>query len=227
MLNDLWRNEISAELACDARSPEDLLSKYKDESNSWIVTIKQDSMVKIKTVGKDKIDDIDLAVGQVVSWLKGQIRDRDQREGSYVSSKATRHGSLGDDSFPLTPNAKQSVTILQPDKKGRKNIGLRDTIHNNALRAATGLAQDLLRESPILAIESMDDKIFFRIRGCPLSYTEKWKQLEQESGDKRYIQQIHGQLKGFQHSHYADKRPRDIFVFNSRSGSIFLFDVCH
>jgi translation initiation factor 2-alpha kinase 4 len=226
MLNDLWRNDISAELACDARSPEDLQSKYRDDSHSWIVTIKQDSMVKIKTIGKDKVDDVDMVAGQVVSWLRGQIRERDHREGHHLPSKMARRGSHSDGTLTLTPHPKQQVTILQPGTKGRKNITLRDIIHNNAQKAAAVLVQDFLKDGPILAIETTDN-VFSKIRETPLSNPEKWKQLEQESGEKRYIQQIHDHLKAYQNSHNTKNRSRDVFVFNSRSGSIFHYDVCN
>ena len=43
VVQDLWANDISAELSVDASSLEELLSKYKHHNHGWVVIAKQDS----------------------------------------------------------------------------------------------------------------------------------------------------------------------------------------
>lgn len=75
LVQTLWAHCISAELARDARSPEDLLSKYRDESYSWIVIIKQDNMLKIKTMGRKDAPDADIPAKELLNWLKAEMRE--------------------------------------------------------------------------------------------------------------------------------------------------------
>ncbi|CCU77407.1 protein kinase (Gcn2), partial [Blumeria hordei DH14] len=69
LLQTLWSNSISAELARDSRSPEDLLSKYRDDNHSWIVIIKQDSVIKSKIDGSE-------------GCHRCEIRERDRKNGA-------------------------------------------------------------------------------------------------------------------------------------------------
>ncbi|KFZ24563.1 hypothetical protein V502_00948 [Pseudogymnoascus sp. VKM F-4520 (FW-2644)] len=192
LMNELWRNQISAELAGDARSPEDLMSKYKDYDHFWIVTIKQDSMVKIKTMGRKDVEDVDMAESQVVSWLRGQIRDRDHREGQNLNKMARR---TSHNDGPVGPHLKQQVHILTTGTKAKK-AALKNSIQAQAQVAAAKLVEGFL-DGQVLAIETTDD-VLFKIKETPLSDPDKWKQLAQSVGaaEKRYIQQIEDHLRG-------------------------------
>ncbi|KFY10773.1 hypothetical protein V492_04854 [Pseudogymnoascus sp. VKM F-4246] len=211
LMNELWRNQISAELAGDARSPEDLMSKYKDYDHFWIVTIKQDSMVKIKTMGRKDVEDVDMAESQVISWLRGQIRDRDHREGQNLN-KMTRRTSHNDG--PVGPHLKQQVHILSTGTKAKK-AALKNSIQTQAQVAAAKLVEGFL-EGQVLAIETTDD-VLFKIKETPLSDPDKWKQLAQSvgPGEKRYIQQIEDHLKGLLANRRGERR--NAFLYNSRT----------
>ncbi|OBT66063.1 PEK/GCN2 protein kinase [Pseudogymnoascus sp. 23342-1-I1] len=219
LMNELWRNQISAELAGDARSPEDLMSKYKDDDHFWIVTIKQDSMVKIKTMGRKDVEDVDMAESQVVSWLRGQIRDRDHREGQNLNKMARR---TSHNDGPVGPHLKQQVHILTTGTKAKK-AALKNTIQNQAQVAAAKLVEGFL-EGQVLAIETTDD-VLFKIKETPLSDPDKWKQLAQSvgAGEKRYIQQIEDHLRGLLANRRGERR--NAFLYNSRTSSIIYYDV--
>lgn len=218
-MNELWRNQISAELAGDARSPEDLMSKYKDYDHFWIVTIKQDSMVKIKTMGRKDVEDVDMAESQVVSWLRGQIRDRDHREGQNLNKMARR---TSHNDGPVGPHLKQQVHILTTGTKAKK-AALKNSIQTQAQVAAAKLVEGFL-DGQVLAIETTDD-VLFKIRETPLSDPDKWKQLAQSVGaaEKRYIQQIEDYLRGLLANRRGERR--NAFLYNSRTSSIIYYDV--
>lgn len=92
---------MSAELAKDARSPEDLLAQHRDDNYAWIVIIKPDSMLKIKTMTpiatttttstvtsrKDtNPPDADIPASQLLSWLRSEVRDRDSKAQARLRS---------------------------------------------------------------------------------------------------------------------------------------------
>jgi len=91
LLQTLWSHNLSAELAKDARSPEDLMAKHRDDSYSWIIIIKQDAMLKIKSVGKKDVADVDIPSTQLISWLRSEVRDRDMRALTKVRGGTSSH----------------------------------------------------------------------------------------------------------------------------------------
>ena len=93
VIQNLWASDLSAELANDTRSPEELLSVYREEHHSWIVVIKQDSMIKVKTMRNKDVSDIDISPAQLVPWLLAEIRERDQRDGTNLRVRLQRNSS--------------------------------------------------------------------------------------------------------------------------------------
>jgi len=119
IVQNLWRNEISAELARDSRSPEDLLSKYRDDQHSWIVIIKQDSILKVKSMDRKDVPDADIPSTQLLAWLKGELRERDQRDGLHQRAKLQRNSSQAD--APGPSDHEQDVRVLIAGTKSKKS----------------------------------------------------------------------------------------------------------
>lgn len=82
-VQDLWASDISAELAVDASSLEELLSEYKDHNHSWIVIAKQDSKERgFKVRCLVPKEELDIRSSELIPWLRNEIRARNQREGA-------------------------------------------------------------------------------------------------------------------------------------------------
>lgn len=81
----LWAHGISAELAGDCISQDDLLSRYKDDKHSWIVMIRHEGAASAKSdlriKNMDKQEDTDVQSSELIAFLRTEIRERDQREG--------------------------------------------------------------------------------------------------------------------------------------------------
>lgn len=96
LLRTLWAHDMSAELASDARSTEELVLKNRDEGHAWIIIVKQEGVVKIKTMPNTNsgsgsgggssaaaihrnyaAPDVELPFSQVISWLRSEMRERD------------------------------------------------------------------------------------------------------------------------------------------------------
>jgi len=157
IIQKLWDADISAELARDSRSPEDLLLKYRDELHSWILIIKQDSVVKIKSMGRKEVPDTDIPSTQLLSWLRAEIRERDHREGTNHRVKMQRNHSQVDTG---AADHEQEVRVLVAGTKSKKS-NRRNIVEQAQARAATVTQSFLGKHSlavtslcPILEMES-------------------------------------------------------------------------
>ncbi|CAK7208216.1 eukaryotic translation initiation factor 2-alpha kinase [Sporothrix eucalyptigena] len=106
LLRTLWAHDISAELAGDARSTEELVLKNRDEGHAWIIIVKQEGIVKIKTMptsgagaGSSSASaaaihrnyaapDVELPFSQVISWLRSEMRERESTRTGAVKVAA-------------------------------------------------------------------------------------------------------------------------------------------
>ena len=219
ILNQLWANDISAELAVDSRSPEDLLSKYRDDQHYWIVIIKQDSILKVKTMGRKEIQDVDIAISQLLPWLASEIRDRDQRDGISDRVKLVRHTSQANTSGAV--ENEQEVRLLVAQTKSKKSN------RRNLVEQAQGRAASLVHsflDGPILAIETTDH-VMDLIRETRLSDADSWRKVSQSvtTTEKKYIGEIYDEMKNLAFSN--KDITRNSFIYNFRTGACIYYDL--
>ncbi|KAG4034370.1 hypothetical protein MFRU_003g03380 [Monilinia fructicola] len=218
LVSNLWSHDIGAELARDSRSPEDLLSKYRGDSYYWIIIIKQDSVVRCKTTGRKDIPDADIPSTQLVSWLRGEMRERDQREGTYNRAKLSRQQSQPDTG---PSDHEQEVRVLVAGTKSKKS-NRRNIVEQAQGRAAT-LVQSFL-DGPIAAIETTDH-VMDLIRETKLSDPESWRKLTHSvpTAERRYIGEIHDMMSDL--ALQNKDITRNAFVYNFRTGMCVYYDL--
>ena len=127
IVQELWANQISAELSIDAEaSQEDMGPNSKDnfDAHSWSVLIKQDGMLKVKNLTRK--DETELRTVELVAWLRGEMRNRDRSDGrTNDRPKAQRHlnhqTSIGSTS-EREPDVRVLVSQTRSKKSNRKNI---------------------------------------------------------------------------------------------------------
>jgi translation initiation factor 2-alpha kinase 4 len=226
LLQTLWAHGISAELARDARSPEDLLSSYRDESYSWIVIIKQDNLLKIKTMWRKDAPDADIAAKELLNWLKSEIRDRESRSGMRLRSAAGVPHSDSANALPAAPSGEQEqqeVHVLVAQTKSKKFN--RRAVVEQAQASASRLVKSFL-EGPIAAIET-SDAVMDLIKGTSLSDPESWRRVEHSVGtaEKKYVREIHDMLKQWRWEWEAKEGPGNAFVYNFRTGKCVYYDL--
>lgn len=219
LVSTLWANDISAELAQDSRSPEDLLSKYREDHHSWVVIIKQDAVLKVKSMDRKDVSDTDIVSSQLISWLRGEIRERDQREGAHYRAKPQR--SVGQVDTNGANEREQEVRVLVAGTKSKKS-NRRGIVEQAQARAAT-LVQSFL-DGPIAAIETTD-QVMDLIRETKLSDPESWRKVTHSvpTAERRYIGEIHDMMNGlaFQNKNVT----RNAFVYNFRTGTCIYYDL--
>jgi translation initiation factor 2-alpha kinase 4 len=221
IVQNLWKNEISAELAQDSRSPEDLLVKYRDDQHSWIVIIKQDSILKVKSMDRKDVADADIPSTQLIAWLRGEIRERDQRNGMHQRAKLLRHGSHADTSAGGGSDHEQDVRVLIAGTKSKKS-NRRNIIEQAQGRAAT-LVHEFL-DGPIAAIETTD-QVMELIRGTKLSDPESWRQVTHAvpTAERRYLGEVHDLMNTL--AHQNKDITRNAFLYNFRTGKCIYYDL--
>jgi eukaryotic translation initiation factor 2-alpha kinase 4 len=140
LLQELWANDISAELASDDSSLEDLLSSSKDDGHSWIVIIRHDASavgersLKVKSMVKD--EDFEVRPSELIGWLRVENRDRGRREGTAETTKLFRPTSHHDGSAS-TADRDVEVRVLTTQHRGKKT-NRRNVIENGKFLSTVG-----------------------------------------------------------------------------------------
>ncbi|CAL3965791.1 unnamed protein product [Diplocarpon coronariae] len=214
----LWRNDISAELARDSRSTEDLMVKYRDDQHSWIVIIKQDSILKVKSQDRKDVADTDIHSTQLLAWLSNEIRERDHRNGTHQRVKLQRHSSQNDTSVH---DHEQDVRVLVAGTKSKKS-NRRNIIEQAQARASSTVHEFL--DGPIAAIETTD-QVMELIRGTRLSDLESWRQVTQavQTAEKRYLGEVHDLMNTLRQQN--KDITRNSFIYNFRTGKCIYYDL--
>lgn len=121
LIEDLWGNGISAELAVDASSLEELIAKYKDNNHRWIVIAKQDSKERgFKVRNLVRKEEFDIRNTELVPWLRSEVQARHQREGNTDARQARLPGQQ--DPFLMNERERANdVRILVPQHRSKKN----------------------------------------------------------------------------------------------------------
>lgn len=235
VVQQLWSHDISAELAQDSRSPEDLLSKYREDHHSWIVIIKQDSVLKIKSIGRKEVPDTDIPSTQLMPWLKAEIRERDQRDGTNQRAKLVRNTSHTDTG---TNDHEQDVRVLIAGTKSKKS-NRRNIVEQAQGRAAT-LVNSFL-DGPIAAIETTDHVmellretrlsdpesklIIFESEGRENANYSGWRKVTHAvpTTERRYLGEVLDLMKSL--STQNKDITRNAFIYNFRTGMCIYYDL--
>lgn len=247
IIQELWANGISAELAVDASSLEEVLSRYKDDNHSWIVIAKQDSKdrgLKVKSLVRK--EEFEVRASELVSWLRSEMRYRCQREGSVDNSKPSKSTMQQDTNVPVGEKA-ANVRIMTPQHRSKKT-NRRNIIESGKLYAACMLTSkpqllipsialvrcrelaDKSVDGPIVAVDIKDD-VLDEIRNTRLADPDSWRNVihRVQLSDRRYLQQVHELLLDL---YNEGKNPQDgqegynnAFIYNYRTGLCIYYDL--
>jgi eukaryotic translation initiation factor 2-alpha kinase 4 len=240
ILRALWAHDISAELASDARSPEELPQR----DYCWLVIIKPDNMLKVKTLIRKDAPDADIQANQLISWLRAEFRERDARsqaKGRAILSPvdAPALGTTG----ATNEQREQQVRVLVAQTKSKKVN--RQNVVEQAQVSASKLVQSFL-DGPIAAIETTD-QVMDLIRDTALSEPESWRKVEHTVGTSekkvrivsirlghftgtilttlQYVREIQDMLSAWRSEYQNAALGRHAFVYNFRTGTCIYYDL--
>jgi translation initiation factor 2-alpha kinase 4 len=164
------------------------------------------------------VPDTDIPSTQVLAWLKNEIRDRDQRNGTQHRAKLQRNSSQAD---PGVGDHEQDVRVLIAGTKSKKSN--RKNIIEQAQARAASLVHEFL-DGPIAAIETTD-QIMELIRGTRLSDPESWRQVTHAvpNAEKRYLGEVLDLMNTL--ANQNKEVSRHAFVYNFRTGKCIYYDL--
>lgn len=243
IVQNLWANDISAELAVDTSSLEELLAKYKDHNHSWIVIAKQDSKERgFKVRSLAPREEYDIRTSELIPWLRNEMRARNQREGIVDYSKQSRLPSYQD---PITQSNERGndVRILVPQHRSKKT-NRRNIVESGKLSLRTAarpwlMDAALLRSrkvveralnGPIAAIDTQDDMLD-AIRNTRLSDPDSWRAVIQSAPptERKYLGQVQELLSDLANESRGRHEDSDgysnAFIYNFRTGSCLYYDL--
>lgn len=222
ILNELWNNNISAELA--ERSIEDdgenAYTKTEERAvdHNWIILVKSEDVVKVKNTSRK--DENEVRTSELVAHLRAEARDRDRQEGRAPKASMVRNGSQHDFNIPNKDRA-VDIKILMSQNKGKKVN--RKTIVEEAQAHKRAYLQ-ACADSPIVAIETKDE-IFEGITETRLSDPESWREFIQGAppGERQYLGQLQNMLKNTQ-KEVISSNP-NVIVYNFRTKACILYHL--
>ncbi|KAI9791960.1 MAG: hypothetical protein M1816_003229 [Peltula sp. TS41687] len=229
ILRQLWASDISAELAVDAHSVDQLTSHYKDDKHSWIVIVKQDTgthgerILKVKSMQRK--EEADIRSSELLNWLRSEIRERDQREGTNDRARllrTTSHPEQNQSSVEGGGGGEQDVRVLIPQHKGKK------ANRKNIIEAAQLRAHDLVQtflHGPIVAIDVKDD-ILDAISRTAVSDPDGWRKVIQSVplADRKYLSEVHELITDIARD-VKGTNVRNAFIYNFRTSACIYYDL--
>ena len=176
--------------------------------------------MKVKSIGRKDVPDIDIPSTQLIGWLRAEIRDRDQKEGTNNRSKLLRHISQQHEAS-VASEREQDVRVLIAGTKSKKS-NRRNIVEQAQGRAAT-LVQSFL-DGPIAAIETTDH-VMDLIRETRLSDPDSWRKVMHTvpTTERRYMGEIHDLMASL--AQQNKDITRNAFVYNFRTGTCIYYDL--
>lgn len=160
-----------------------------------------------------------LSTTQLMTWLKAEIRERDQREGTNQRAKLLRNASQPDTGG--SNEHEQDVRVLIAGTKSKKS-NRRNIVEQAQGRAAT-LVNSFL-QGPIAAIETTD-QVMELLRETRLSDPESWRKVTHAvpTSERRYLGEVHDLMKSL--SEQSKDNTRNAFIYNFRTGTCIYYDL--
>ncbi|KAK2787365.1 hypothetical protein FQN52_007269 [Onygenales sp. PD_12] len=229
VVQELWANEISAELSVDASSLEEILTRYKNDNHSWVVIVKQDSTDRgLKVKNTSTKEELEVRSSELASWLRSEIGARNQREHLTGPGKPLRH-LIQQDSGLSGRERDPEVRILTALHRNKKTN--RRNIIEAALRESRNLLDQAL-DGPIVAIDTRDD-LLEALRETRLSDPDSWRTVIQNAPltERKYMGQVHEMLSDLANESRdpqdsgGKEKYRNAFIYNYRTGSCIYYDL--
>ena len=229
LVQELWDNGISAELVIDAgireaTSQHQANKDHEATTHDWLVMIKQDDQLKVRSLVSQ--DDVELRRGDFLSWLRGELKDRDRLEGRAAKARVAPYASTAHTDASGAGGGgggghEPDVTVLVAQSRGKKTN--RRNVVDDAQARAHEAAQAFLA-GPIAAVEMKDD-VFDGLRATRLTDPDSWRRFVQGAplAERAYLGQVHDLLLDMARA--AKGKERNAWLYNFRTRACLLYDL--
>ncbi|CAD0087378.1 unnamed protein product [Aureobasidium vineae] len=230
VLSSLWANDFSAELATDARTIDDVLSKQRDASHPWIVMVKHEASSTFKVRNSTTDTETEVASTNLISHMRSEMRERESREAGNHRSRhhpsLIRHSSHHNEGNGNSERGKNNVQVLMAQHRGKKSNKYH-IVEAAQQRWASYI--DTWKSAPILAIEGREG-IVDNIRDeTRLSDPDSWRKLIQNTplAERQYLAQVHELLLEMRKKweQQEEGASREACLYNFRTANCVYYDV--
>jgi eukaryotic translation initiation factor 2-alpha kinase 4 len=208
------------------------ITKYYLFLYSWIVIIKHDTSVAgkpdLKVKSLIRKEDTDIRSGELLTYLRAEIRERDQRENTALANRSSRlyASSAASGSEAISTPANNNVHVLVGVHRSKK------TNKWSVIESAQQRSRELLNSymnAPVAAIETKDE-VMDMIRETRLSDPDGWRKVIQSVRleERQYLQDVHALLLKFERWWRENGKPsegRIAFVYNFRTQGCLIYDL--
>ncbi|KAH0354067.1 Serine/threonine-protein kinase, partial [Aureobasidium melanogenum] len=230
VLASLWANDFSAELAMDARTIDDVLSKQRDASHPWIVMVKHEASSTLKVRNSTTDTETEVASTNLIAHMRSELGERESREAGNHRSRhhpaLLRHSSHHNEANSNGERSKNNVQVLMAQHRGKKSNKYH-IVEAAQQRWASYI--DTWKSAPILAIEGREG-IIDNIRDeTRLSDPDSWRKLIQSTplAERQYLAQVHELLLEMRKKWEQGEEGagREACLYNFRTANCVYYDV--
>ncbi|KAI4732593.1 Serine/threonine-protein kinase [Aureobasidium sp. EXF-12298] len=230
VLSSLWANDFSAELATDARTIDDVLSKQRDASHPWIVMVKHEASSTVKVRNSTTDTETEVASTNLIAHMRSELRERESREAGNHRSRhhpsLIRHSSHHNESNNNEQRGKNNVQVLMAQHRGKKSNKYH-IVEAAQQRWATYI--DTWKSAPILAIEGREGIVDNIRDDTRLSDPDSWRKLIQSTplAERQYLAQVHELLLEMRKKweQQEEGAGREACLYNFRTANCVYYDV--
>ncbi|KAL9048225.1 MAG: hypothetical protein Q9162_007814 [Coniocarpon cinnabarinum] len=223
LVTELRAFDIKTQLAKDARSTDEIVSHYGREKHSWLVIIKHEGFssgkpdLKVRSMDS-KAESVDVQSSELVSYIRSEIREREEGRGTSNPARLLRHASQPDGHGD---ERKADVHVLIAQHKTKKSNKAR------IIEDAQSRVKDLLTsyvDGPIAAVETRDE-ILEKLRDTKLSDGDTWRKVIQNVplSERQYCHDLMDLIESFK-TQYGESS-RKCFIYNFRTGYCIDYDL--
>ncbi|KAI5201496.1 hypothetical protein AUEXF2481DRAFT_631903 [Aureobasidium subglaciale EXF-2481] len=244
VLASLWANDFSAELATDARTIDDVLSKQRDASHPWIVMVKHEASSTFKVRNSTTDTETEVASTNLIAHLRSELRERESREAGHGNNRSRHHPSLirhsshhneNNNSTSGNERNKNNVQVLMAQHRGKKSNKYH--IVEAAQARWTSYIDSWKSSAPILAIEGREGIVESIRDETRLSDPDSWRKFVQSAplAERQYLAQVHELLAEMRKKWEAGLQVqgredgvgvgREACLYNFRTANCVYYDV--
>jgi translation initiation factor 2-alpha kinase 4 len=230
VLSSLWANDFSAELATDARTIDDVLSKQREASHPWIVMVKHEASSTLKIRNSTTDTETEVASTNLISHMRSELSERASREQGNHRSRhhpsLIRHSSHHNESSSNDQRSRPNVQVLMAGHRGKKSNKYH-IVEAAQQRWATYI--DTWKSAPIIAIEGRENIVDMIRDETRLSDPDSWRKLIQSMplAERQYLGQVHELLLEMRKKWEGQEEGagREACLYNFRTANCVYYDV--
>lgn len=95
------------------------MSRYRDDSISWIIIVKPE-LLKVKSLWNKDIPDVDISASGLIPHLRAEMREKDVKSASKIKHVAGHQQQILDMGLPASHRSNDHVKVFVAQTRSKK-----------------------------------------------------------------------------------------------------------